>query len=69
MSCPRCSSDDLWDDNLWWGCNYCGWAMGPDGPTMFFAKDKPGLARHLKDIPTPMNIIRVVPDDNNSTDT
>ncbi len=23
MSCPRCGSHDLWDDDLWWGCNRC----------------------------------------------
>jgi hypothetical protein len=51
MPCPRCGSSDLWDDNLWWGCNPCGYAAGPDGPTMMFAKDKPGLARNVKDIP------------------
>lgn len=22
--CPRCQSDQLWDDNLNWGCNNCG---------------------------------------------
>jgi hypothetical protein len=51
MSCPRCGSNNLWDDNLWWGCNDCGYAAGPDGGTMIFAKDKPGLARNLSDIP------------------
>lgn len=20
MPCPRCGSNNLWDDNLWWGC-------------------------------------------------
>lgn len=28
--CPRCQSNDLWDDNLWYGCNNCGGAWGPD---------------------------------------
>lgn len=51
MSCPRCGSQDLWDDNLWWGCNHCGYACGPDGGTMMFAKNIPGLALDLKDIP------------------
>lgn len=23
--CPNCSSADVWDDNLHWGCNKCGW--------------------------------------------
>jgi len=40
--------------------------MGPDGPTMFFAVDKPGLAKDLKDIPTPYPFIRVVPNENNT---
>ena len=56
-----CGSHDLWDDNLWWGCNHCGWAAGPDGPTMIFAKNLPGLAHDLKDIPTPSQFIRIVP--------
>ncbi len=60
MSCPRCSSDDLWDDNLSWGCNHCGWMMSPDGPSMILAKDMPGLAKNLRDIPTPSRLIRVV---------
>lgn len=47
MSCPRCGSTNLWDDNLWWGCEDCGYAAGPDGPTFFLAKDKPGLARSV----------------------
>lgn len=51
MTCPRCGSHNLWDDNLWWGCDDCGYAAGPDGGTMIFAKDKPGLARNLRDIP------------------
>jgi hypothetical protein len=65
MSCPRCGSNNLWDDNLWWGCNDCGYAAGPDGGTMLFAKDKPGLAKRLKDIPgaqTP-GFVYLVPDD------
>jgi hypothetical protein len=59
MSCPRCGSQDLWDDNLSWGCNHCGWMMSPDGPSMLLARDLPGLPRHLKDIPTPTRVIRV----------
>ena len=62
--CPRCGSTQLWDDNLWWGCEVCGWAMGPDGPTMMFAKPMVGLADDLKDIPTPPNVIYIVPDGN-----
>lgn len=26
----KCGSDDLWDDNLCYGCNNCGAAYGPD---------------------------------------
>lgn len=51
MTCPRCGSRSIWDDNLWYGCNACGYAAGPDGGTMLFAKRKPGLADNLKDIP------------------
>lgn len=44
MSCPRCEGVDLWDDNLWLGCNTCGYAWHlEDGGTMIFAKDLPGL--------------------------
>jgi hypothetical protein len=25
MPCPNCHSNDVWDDNLHWGCNKCGW--------------------------------------------
>lgn len=28
MPCPRCHSNDLWDDLMWWGCNKCGWSNG-----------------------------------------
>ena len=65
MSCPRCGSNNLWDDNLWWGCEDCGYAAGPDGGTMLFAKKKPGLANHLKDIPgsSDPGFIYIVPDD------
>ena len=65
MSCPRCGSNNLWDDNLWWGCDDCGYAAGPDGGTMILAKDKPGLARNLKDIPGSQErpFIWVVPKD------
>ena len=69
MSCPRCGSHNLWDDNLWYGCNDCGYAAGPDGGTMLFAKDKPGLARHLRDIPgsnQPAPIYLVREDDDES---
>lgn len=52
MSCPRCGSNDIWDDNLWWGCNPCGYAAGPDGPTFLFAQDKPGLARNITELKT-----------------
>jgi hypothetical protein len=50
MSCPRCKSDDLWDDNLWWGCNHCGYAANETGGTMAFAKDIPGLPRTVKEV-------------------
>jgi hypothetical protein len=52
MSCRRCGAgeDKLWDDNLWWGCSVCGYAEGPDGPTFFFAKDQPGLARSVDEM-------------------
>jgi uncharacterized protein (DUF983 family) len=26
--CPRCGSNDLWDDNLAYGCNKCGALLG-----------------------------------------
>ena len=25
MPCPSCHSHDLWDDQMAWGCNSCGW--------------------------------------------
>jgi hypothetical protein len=51
VSCPRCSGTDLWDDNLWWGCNHCGFAChGTNEPTFFFAKDLPGLARSVEEM-------------------
>lgn len=50
MSCPRCGSNNLWDDNLWWGCSDCGYAGNESGGTMIFAKDKPGLARTVKEV-------------------
>ena len=60
MACKRCGSKNVWDDNMWWGCEDCGYAEGPDGPTMFLAKKKDGLADNLKDIPgTPQHYRRV----------
>lgn len=50
MSCPRCKSSDIWDDNLWWGCNACGYAASPDGPSFIFAKDAAGLARSVDEM-------------------
>lgn len=26
MSCPHCHSNKIWDDNLHWGCENCGWS-------------------------------------------
>lgn len=26
----KCGSNDLWDDNLWYGCNNCGAAYSPE---------------------------------------
>jgi hypothetical protein len=23
MSCPKCGSNNLWDDDMWWGCKDC----------------------------------------------
>ena len=25
MPCPKCASHNLWDDQMPWGCNDCGW--------------------------------------------
>ena len=50
MSCPRCGSNDLWDDNLWWGCNTCGYAGNESGGSMIFAKNIPGLARSVAEV-------------------
>lgn len=25
MPCPNCGSDNVWDDNMHWGCNACDW--------------------------------------------
>lgn len=50
MSCPRCGSNNLWDDNLWWGCNDCGFAGNESGGTMIFAKDVPGLATTVREV-------------------
>ena len=61
MSCPRCSSNDLWDDNLWWGCNHCGYAVGPDGPTAFFMKKMPGLPDDVNEVHRgPEHFIRLI---------
>jgi hypothetical protein len=55
MTCPRCGSDDRWHDNLWWGCNHCGFACHSDPagvaePTFIFAKDLPGLAKSMEEM-------------------
>lgn len=50
MSCPRCGSTRIWDDNLWWGCDDCGYAVGPDGPTAFFMKRIDGLPDNVNDV-------------------
>ncbi|MFP3746986.1 hypothetical protein SB816_28270 [Achromobacter sp. SIMBA_011] len=53
MSCPRCGSPRLWDDNFWWGCEDCGFATNGTGSasgTMIFAQDKPGLPRSLEEV-------------------
>ena len=50
MTCPRCGSNNLWDDNFFWGCDNCGYAEGPDGPTFFFAKKIPGLAESVDEM-------------------
>jgi hypothetical protein len=50
MSCPRCGSNDLWDDNLWWGCNSCGYAGNESGNTWIFAKDLKGLSRSEQEL-------------------
>lgn len=73
MSCPRCGSNDLWDDNLWWGCNDCGYAGNESGGTMIFAKDKPGLARTVKEVNEkagrgPLNYMPVLVRDSNYDD-
>lgn len=31
--CMKCGSDDLWDDNLHYGCNNCGaWYLADSNP-------------------------------------
>jgi len=55
MACPRCGSSDMWDDNMWGGCNDCGYACSMEtGPTMAFAKPSstlPNVTReYLKDL-------------------
>lgn len=41
--CGRCGSNDLWDDNLWYGCNNCGKSNGPD------SNPEPRLVRNYRD--------------------
>lgn len=48
--CPRCSGTDLWDDNMWWGCNSCGFAGSEEGPAMFAAREIPGLPRTIDEV-------------------
>lgn len=50
MSCKRCGSNDLWDDNLAWGCNKCGYLEVDGRPSFILAKDKPGLARSVDEM-------------------
>jgi hypothetical protein len=50
MNCPRCGSSNLWDDNLWWGCDDCGYAGNESGETMIFAEDRPGLPRTVEEV-------------------
>lgn len=50
MPCPRCDSRDLWDDNLWWGCNVCGFAANDEGGTMLLAADLLGLPRTVAEV-------------------
>lgn len=74
MACPRCGSTNLWDDNLWWGCDDCGYAGNESGGTMTFAKNKPGLARTVKEVNERAGLTqsdympRVVPNDDDDDD-
>jgi len=47
MTCKRCGSNNLWDDNLSWGCDDCGYSEINGHPSFIFAKDKPGLPRSI----------------------
>lgn len=31
MPCPKCNSNELWDDQAAWGCKTCGWASDGGG--------------------------------------
>lgn len=45
MPCPKCGSNNLWDDNLAWGCNRCDFFSTGDvrnsgSPYDFFPQDQ-----------------------------
>ena len=61
MSCPRCGSRDIWDDNLSWGCESCGYMENDGRPSFLVAKDKPGLPRSVEEMKSVKEIKRVDP--------
>ena len=48
MPCPKCGSNDLWDDNLAWGCNKCDW-MSSDGSVRNVTADRDIFNRNTSD--------------------
>lgn len=50
MACPRCGSNKLWDDNLSWGCDSCGYMETAGRGSFLLAKDKPELPRSLDEM-------------------
>ena len=50
MTCPRCGSNRLWDDNLSWGCEDCGYMENAGRPSFILARDKPGRPRSVDEM-------------------
>lgn len=39
MPCPKCGSNKLWDDMMWWGCHVCNFMTNTIRNT-YSSKDK-----------------------------
>lgn len=42
--CPKCGSNDIWDDNTWEGCNHCDYLK--EGMQLVRASDNRVLSEH-----------------------